>query len=87
MPAQISTSEAAKVAAVRSLGEGRLVQSALLASLHLSCAPAILPAAYAGGAMHYVYMLQSQSHPGQRCTGFAADLKDRMSTFCIAAPY
>jgi putative endonuclease len=29
--------------------------------------------------MHYVYMLQSRSHPDQRYTGFTADLKARLA--------
>ena len=28
--------------------------------------------------MHFVYMLQSLSHPEQRYTGFTADLKERL---------
>lgn len=30
--------------------------------------------------MHYVYLLQSQSHPDQRYIGFTADLKQRLAT-------
>jgi hypothetical protein len=36
--------------------------------------------------MHYVYMLQSLSHPEQRYTGFTADLKERLEALTPAAP-
>ena len=33
-----------------------------------------------GVLMHYVYLLQSASHPGQRYVGFTADLKKRFKS-------